>query len=516
MSAPSATAYDTLIVGSGFGGVLCAHALVSAGQRVLMIERGGWLERSGAVDPLWDFFQLGPAFDTRAPHRVEHDGRTASEGVLSCVGGASIVYGGVSFRLRAEDFEARPEIVEGSGASWPIGYADLEPFYTRAEGLLNVAGEAGRDPTEPARSAPYPRPPGPPAPISVRIADAARRLGLHPFRIPTALDESCVECTSCDGYASAGLGRLLREPPLASGLELRTHTAVTRLNAAGGRVTGVECVDRRDGARSSIAADRVVVAAGALATPQLLLASGLDRLNPGGRVVGRYLMRHCNAFVYGVFPGLPEPGRHHKEMAVNDFYRVSGGDGTVRTLGNIQQVMHPQLGGILRRPARSLRRAGLAGRTTARALARGLAPIARRMTGLQVIAEDEPQASNRVEIQTGPADPDGLPRLRIVHDYTRRDLAARAELIRHARSILREAGALPWIYEYPVSTFSHAVGTVRMGADPRTSALDEHCRFRGVEGLFVVDGSFMPTSGGVNPSLTIAANALRVGEAMAR
>jgi choline dehydrogenase-like flavoprotein len=126
------------------------------------------------------------------------------------------------------------------------------------------------------------------------------------------------------------------------------------------------------------------------------------------------------------------------------------------------------------------------------------------MSGLQVIAEDQPQPSNRVEVDWSTTDRWGLPRLRIHHDYTRRDLAARAELVRRAKQVLREAHALPLLYTYKV-------GTVRMGTDQKTSALDEHCRFRGVENLFVTDGSFMPTSGGVNPSLTIAANALRVG-----
>ncbi|RMF26886.1 MAG: hypothetical protein D6765_08280, partial [Bacteroidetes bacterium] len=80
-----------------------------------------------------------------------------------------------------------------------------------------------------------------------------------------------------------------------------------------------------------------------------------------------------------------------------------------------------------------------------------------------------------------------------------------------AKRILRKAGALGF-YVHPIRTFSHAVGTVRMGKDPQTAPLDPSCRFRGLDNLFVVDGSFMPTSAALNPSLTIAANALRVGK----
>jgi choline dehydrogenase-like flavoprotein len=105
--------------------------------------------------------------------------------------------------------------------------------------------------------------------------------------------------------------------------------------------------------------------------------------------------------------------------------------------------------------------------------------------------------------------------LTIEHHYTARDRRARGALVHQSRRILRRAGA-PVSYVHQIKTFSHAVGTVRFGADPETSVLDEGCRFRGVDNLHVVDASFMPTSAGLNPSLTISANALRVGAAIAR
>ena len=116
-----------------------------------------------------------------------------------------------------------------------------------------------------------------------------------------------------------------------------------------------------------------------------------------------------------------------------------------------------------------------------------------------------------MEIDPTATDRFGLPRARVVHDYTARDQRARDTLVGRAKEILRAAGAR-WSFKMDVTTFSHAVGTVRMGEDPAASALDADCRYRGVDNLYVVDGSFMPTSAGVNPSLTIAANALRVGE----
>lgn len=240
---------------------------------------------------------------------------------------------------------------------------------------------------------------------------------------------------------------------------------------------------------------------GALASPHLLLASGLDAVNPGGAVIGRYLMRHDNAVVFGIFRQRPNPERvFDKQIAIHDFYF---GHPAIRTpagkLGGIQQLTPPE----------GLVRAHLGGAAGALA-AFGIG----FMSGLLCIAEDQPRHENHVFVDRTIRDRFGLPRLRVHHRYSRRDRAARTALIRKAREILREAGAL-LAPVHPIDTFSHAVGTVRMGADPARSAVDANCQFRGLDNLWVVDGSFMPRSGGVNPSLTIAANALRVGRHLA-
>jgi choline dehydrogenase-like flavoprotein len=125
-----------------------------------------------------------------------------------------------------------------------------------------------------------------------------------------------------------------------------------------------------------------------------------------------------------------------------------------------------------------------------------------------VIAEDEPQETNRVNVNWAERDALGLPRLEVRHAYAPRDEWRRRALVRRAKRILRGIGAWSF-YTHKIRTFSHAVGTVRMGRDREASPLDEWGRFRGIENLRVVDGSALPTSGAVNPSLTIAAVALR-------
>ncbi|HEX5723951.1 MAG TPA: NAD(P)-binding protein, partial [Longimicrobiaceae bacterium] len=151
--------YDAVVIGSGFGGAMAAHELVRAGRRVLMLERGGWVERGPHNWRADAAFTLTPFYAADAAFRVHQDNGWGSESPCTCVGGPSVFYGGASFRFRERDFTPPAEVVGDSGAAWPLDYAALEPFYTQAERLLGVAGQAGEDPTEPPRSAPYPHPP---------------------------------------------------------------------------------------------------------------------------------------------------------------------------------------------------------------------------------------------------------------------------------------------------------------------------------------------------------------------
>ncbi|MDT8369168.1 MAG: GMC family oxidoreductase [Longimicrobiales bacterium] len=500
-----------VVIGSGFGGALAAWPLVHAGVDVLMLERGGHVERGpwnwegeGTILSTPTYLDA-PAFDATT------DRGTKERHQYACVGGPSVFYGGISLRYREEDFHPPAEIVGDSEAAWPWDYRTLAPWYDRAEAILGIAGRAGEDPTEPNRSTPYPAGPAELSEVSRRIAEAGRRLGLRPFRLPLAINHletderrGCIECATCDTFACAieakndievRVLRRLRE----RGLELRPRSVVTRLLREGTRVVGMECRDATTGAVHTIHADHVILAGGALGTPHLLLASGLAEVNPAGGVIGRYLTRHCSGIVFGLHPWVSRfEGIFHKQIGFHDFYHgVDDARAPRGPLGSVQQTQTPDIGTI---------RGELGG--VAAAL---LAPLARRITGLLTIAEDRPQKANHVKLSSDEVDRFGMPRLAVVHRYADRDLAARAYLARRARRIHREAGAIGW-YTHTIDTFSHALGTVRMGVDPATSPLDGEGRFRGVEGLHISDGSALPTSAGVNPSLTISAHALRVGE----
>ncbi|MEK7330049.1 MAG: GMC family oxidoreductase [Candidatus Eisenbacteria bacterium] len=509
--------FDAIIVGSGFGGTMAAHELVNAGLRVLMLERGAWVTRGlhnwgprGSVD-------LTPHYSLESPYRVENGGPPRTIGGYACVGGPSVFFGGVTLRLREPDFEPAPEIVGDSGAAWPIRYPDLEPYYARAERLLGVAGEVGEDPTEPPRSAPYPYPAAPLTETPRLLEQVGRGMGMHPYRLPLAINHeagtraACIGCTSCDTFACAisaknDLATCLLPDLIARGLVLRPETVAVRLVIRGRRVTGIECVDRSGGGRTTWEAPRILLAAGALASPHLLMASDLPGLNPAGEMIGRHLVRHANGMTFAYLHDLPDRGRRfHKQLGFNDYYFGDPGAREVRgKLGSIQQLQAPPPALVRRNVPLPLKPvAGLVALTFP------------RVTGLLAMAEDQPRPENRVTIDRRHSDRFGLPQLVIRHRHTERDQAACRALLRRTRSLLHAAGGRVF-YTYHIQTFSHAAGTVRFGRDPRSAPLDPWCRFRGVENLFVVDASFMPTGGGVNPSLTIAANALRVGEAIAR
>jgi choline dehydrogenase-like flavoprotein len=512
MSTPEAT-YDAVIVGSGVGGAMAAHRLVRAGWRVLVLERGPRVARGPHN---WDptaSLELTEHYSRESAYRVEEGGHGPSAGSVFCLGGPSVFYGAAAIRFREADFLPDPEIAAESGARWPYEYADLEPYYCEAERVMGVAGDDSTDPTRPPRSAPYPQAPLPLFRVSSRFGEAARAAGVTPTPLPLAINydasngrTACTACRTCDTYACAiaaknDMESAVLAPLMRDGLDVRTESVVTRIVARDGVVVGVEGWDKARGEPFEHRGRHVILAAGALASPHLLLASGLERLHPSGAVVGRYLTRHCSSMVIGFCNFRPDPEKvFHKQLIVFDYYfgdarsrRWAG-----RRLGTIQQITTPPAALMRAHMPWFPKQVPLHG-------------FAEHLTGTLVMAEDEPVADNGVALDAGDRDGFGMPRLRMRHRYTRGDLRRRALLERRAKRILRRVGAWSF-YTYHIKTFSHALGTVRMGVDEASSPLDADCRFRGLRNLLVVDGSALPTSAAVNPGLTIAANALRAAD----
>lgn len=489
------TAPDLIIIGSGMGGATLAAALAPSGRRILILERGERLAPTPAARDAEAIFARG----TFRPSEewLDGDDQPFNPGNYYYAGGNSKFYGAVLIRYRAEDFRPRRHM-GGMSPGWPIGYDQMGPFYSRAEAMYRVRGRSGEDPTDPPRSAAYGYPPVPDEPD---IADLRRRLagvGLHPASLPLGVDIDRWLAAgqtpwdafpdTCGGKMDAetvGLAEALKHPNVT----LLTGARATRLIAGpDGRITGVE-VDRA-GRREVIAAPLVALAAGAVQSAALLLASATAE-HPAGLAnrsdqVGRNFMNHNCSAVLALHPFRRNRAVYQKTLMVNDFYLTGGPEG--EPLGNIQllgKISGPILAATTPLP---------------RLLAHW---IAARSVDLYAMSEDLPNPESRVTLANG----------RIRLDWKRSNWAAHQALVARLTGLLRKAG-YPVVLSRPFDrrTPSHQCGTARMGADPATSVVDDRCRSHDHPNLLVVDASVLPTSAAVNPALTVAALALRAAD----
>lgn len=495
---------DIVIVGSGAGGGATAWALRDVGARVLLLERGDYLPREPQNYSAHAVF-LEHRYKTRERWQ-DASGKTFAPGVHYVVGGNTKMYGAALPRFRERDFgEVQHE--GGDSPAWPFSYAELEPWYTRAEALMMVHGEAGADPTDPPRSGPFPFPPMHSDPYMQHLAERLSAQGLHPAPMPIGVDFGrggrCIRCQTCDAFpcqydAKADAETCFVRPALAGGqVTLQTRTLVRRLllDDSGQRVIGVEAV--HDGETETIFADIVVVACGAVNSAALLLRSANGRWPRGvansSDQVGRNYMVHNNSVLIAVDPARLNPTVFQKTMSVNDFYEPGFDPSFPYPMGNLQptgKVQAPMLAGAL-----------------PRALERLLGAIAARSVDWWVMSEDLPDPENRVTLV-----PDGSIRIA----WKPNNLVAHANLMHHAKMMLRRAGyAVTVDRRMGIETNSHQCGTVRMGRNPATSVVDPWCRSHDIDNLYVVDGSIFPSSSAVNPALTIVAQALRAGERIA-
>jgi choline dehydrogenase-like flavoprotein len=507
-------AYDVIIVGTGAGGGTLARHLAPAGKRILLLERGDWLPREPSNWSAQDVFVDGRYISPDTWYDAK--GKAFQPQIHYFVGGATKLYGAALYRLRREDF-GELHHHDGISPAWPISYDDMEPYYTLAEQLYQVHGARGEDPTEPPASAPYPYPALSHEPRIQQLSDDLAAAGYHPFHAPCGvmLDEAnlpystCVRCGFCDGFPCPlhaksdaevhGVRPALEHPNVT----LLTGATAVRLgtNPSGTAVTEVE-VDR-DGEREIFTADLVVVSCGAANTAKLLLASANDRhpngLANGSDQVGRNFVFHNSQAVLALSHE-PNPTIFQKTLGVNDFY--FGADDFEFPMGNIQMVG---------KSTEEMYR-GEKPLETKLAPTRVLRDIATHAVDFWLSTEDVPRPDSRVTLER-----DGSIRL----SYEVGNQAASDRLYHQLKSMLGHLGMHPdhliprHAYlktDIPIAGCAHQAGTCRFGTDPATSVLDVNCRAHEVDNLYVVDTSFFPSIGAVNPALTAMANALRVGD----
>ncbi|MEO6147981.1 MAG: GMC family oxidoreductase [Sulfuriferula sp.] len=494
---------DLIIIGSGAGGGTLARALAPSGISILVLERGEFLRREKAN------WQAEAVFHDHRYHTHEHwrdgTGRLFQPVTGYHVGGNTKLYGAAVLRRRREDFVARKH-VDGSTPDWPISYAALSSHYDEAERWYYAHGLAGSDPTEPPRGE-YPYPPFTHEPYIAEVARQLKTLGLHPFPLPLALNRdeaqpqqsACIRCNSCDGFPclvhakgdaeTCGIRPALQHANVRILPGVRVEKLLT--NDAGSRVESVETLGP-DGAHR-FRARVVVVAAGAINSAALLLASANARhprgLANGSDQLGRNYMCHVNSACIAINPRRINPTVFQKTIAINDFYNSSGEADFPYPLGHIQN-----LGKVTPAILKAQRPA----------LPWPLAQwAANHSLDWWLTTEDLPRPDNRVSL-----DADGTIR---VH-YKPTNEVAHRRLVAGWKNILKRLGyPLVFTQRMGIEAVAHQVGTARFGTDPGTSVLDLHCKAHELDNLYVVDASFMPSIAAVNPSLTIMANALRVG-----
>ncbi|ACQ81613.1 glucose-methanol-choline oxidoreductase [Beutenbergia cavernae DSM 12333] len=544
--------YDVVVVGSGAGGGVAAYVLAAAGRRVLVVEAGEAPSASAIAHDHLRNPRIGLGFASLAdlpsagrPRTLERSGDVMTllphdagwGNNASTFGGGTRVYGAQAWRFCPEDLAMASTygVPDGSAlADWPLTYDDLEPYYTRVEWELGVSGVAG-DPWIRERSRPYPMPPLSDTRSAAVLAAGARALGWGTLAVPLLANSvpyagrsACLRCAQCVGFACpvearAGTHNTVLPRALATGrTTLLAGTAVERLVTNGaGAVVGVALVGADDdGAvwRREVAAGEVVLAAGATETARLLLASTSDvepdGVGNGADQVGRHLQGHVYAGALGVFDDevvdLVGPG---PAIATTDFRH--GNAGFVGG-GMIANEFVPT-------PATTythLVDAGLLPATGPRA-ARGMRELFRRVQRVVGPVQEVTSASSRVRLDPDVRDRFGNAVVRLagtVHDEDRR---MHDELTARAAAWLEASGAAAVVPNRPMragggpSTGQHQAGTCRMGDDPARSVVDPTGRVWGHANVRVVDASTHVTNGGVNPVLTVLANAWRVSEDMA-
>jgi choline dehydrogenase-like flavoprotein len=506
--------YDVIIIGTGAGGGTLAHALAGSGKKILLLERGDFLPReTGNWDPRPVFVEGRYISEDTW---FDADGKPFQPQVHYFVGGATKLYGAALYRLRPQDF-GEIKHVDGISPAWPLSYDDFEPWYSQAEQLYQVHGNGGEDPTEGHRSQPYPWPAVSHEDRIQQIADKLARGGYHPFHAPCGIllneadrpRSTCIRCTWCDGYpcmvhAKSDAEVIAVRPELGrDNVTLVTGAEVTSLETddAGLAVTAV--VVSRDGNREIYAGDIVAVCAGAANSAKLLLNSASDAhphgLANGSDQVGRNYMFHNSKAIVALSKE-PNDTVFQKTLGINDFY--SSAPGYEYPAGNIQMIGKSN--------AEAMR--GEKPKLTKLSPEWTLGEVARHAVDFWLTTEDLPLPANRVT-----TDRDGNVHL----DYAMTNNDEAGHLYEELKKILNHTGMAEhhvlrknfyMDMSIPVAGCAHQAGTCRFGTDPATSVLDTNCKAHELDNLYVVDTSFFPSIGAVNPALTAMANALRVGD----
>ena len=532
-------AVDFLVIGAGAAGGVVAKELSTAGFRVVVLEQGPYLkEHDYGHDEFKYTFQAGLTNDTAVqPITYRKNENEAAKPMKAVeygrqVGGGSVHFTGNYWRFHESDFHEHSlfgDIPGTAFADWPVSYADLEPYYTKAEYDLGISGLAGANPFEAPRSKPYPLPPMPVKASGALFERATKKLGLHPFPAPVAILSqpykgrgACEHCGFCESFGCemrAKSSTLVSVIPVAEKTgrcEIRPNSYVRKIEVdAKGRVTGAIYFDQN---RREVfqRAKVVVVCANGVESAKLLLLSKSNLFPQGlansSGLVGKHLMWDNGSFATAVFE---HPLNEYKSIQVtrliHDHYRADPkrgfyGGGGIDARFNFYQASFALFGMPGDAPTWGLAFKQMVGHYFTRSMS------------LLAHATSLPMERNSVSLDPELKDAWGLPGVRITFDNHPDDVANMKWLLEREFEIFEAMGAKK-AWAQPVEAFStnrHLMGTCRMGNDQAKSVVNSYSRAHDVPNLFIVDGSNFVTSARQQPTATIQALAYRSADHMIR
>lgn len=538
--------YDVIIVGAGAGGGVAAGVLAEAGKRVLLLERGRKLEyqdiprdhlrnhRNERYGNNTDRDKDGNprvVIDLYGNQRIVKPHEGGYQNNAMTVGGGTRVYGAQAWRFLPQDFRMASiyGVPEGSSlADWPISYADLAPYYERAEWEVGVAGDSAKSAALWERERDFPMPPVSDGAQAKVLRRGGEKLGMNVMNVPLLINTTpylgrpaCTQCQHCVGFACPvdaknGSQNTLIARALASGnCDLVTEAVVEQLDVdSTGRVIGVSYYDY-EGQRHSVRADVVVVAGGAIETARLLLNSK-SKHHPNGignqyDQVGRNLQGHYYPAAYGEMEDVVYDGQGPGvSVASCDFNH--GNDGIIGgSMIADEFVVLPIIFWNRNLPP-ELPRWGAANKQYMRENFRHVM----RVTGP---VQEIPSADARVRVDPHVRDRWGIPVAQLSGTTHPETVRTAQFMLEQSKRWLAASGARRVWGNPPGLSLSggqHQAGTCRMGDDPQSSVVDAHCRVHGHDNLFIADGAVHTTNGGFNPVLTIMALAFRTAEHIAK
>jgi gluconate 2-dehydrogenase alpha chain len=556
---------DVCLVGLGAAGATAAHALTSAGMRVVALEAGPYrtkdeYRRDEVTESVFQRARLGPKYNLELPTWRCAEGEPTqpasfSLGKMNNGVGGTVVYSAWLRRYMPDDFRVRTRTIERYGADaiprgasvvdWPVGYDDLEPYYTAVEQITGVAGIPGNirgepveggNPFEGYRSAGYPLPPLRTAGLSELFRQTAQAAGYHPYPVPAGINSVPFDgrpaCTYCGFNAFYGCHidakstvdlTFVRRAQATGNLEIRTHARVLRVTTdARGHASGVDYVDP-EGRLCHLDAPVVVLAAYTFENVRLLLLSASDRF-PSGLAnahgqVGKYFTPKQLPRVVGILPGRTVnrfTGPSAQGMLIDDFLSDNfdhTGLGFIRgaSLGMIQQTQPIAIAKDTLPPDVP---------TWGRGYKEHLVKHWNSIVAIEAQPEGLMYEANFLDLDPVVRDRSGLglPVIRITFQQYRNELAI-IDYIRQRSVELLKAMGVEKTWTGPTLTgvcSSHDLGGLRMGADETASVVDADLRAHEVPNLYVMSGAVFPSCPGINPTLTIQALAWRAADRLAQ